>query len=727
MKKLLSLFVILLIGFLAAATFVEKSKGPAYAQMHFYHAPWMILLWAAVAVVAVIVAVRNKAWKRPVVLLLHSSLLIILIGAMTTHVFSQSGVLEMKPGVTYSCFKSDKDPADKIALPFSIKLSQFTVETYPGGMMPMDFVSEVTVTDKDGTSYDEVISMNNILKHKGYRFYQSDYDGEGGSTLQVSLDPWGIAITYTGYVLLLIALVAMFFEKNGQFRMLLSSGSKTVTVILLLLFATSAFAAPRTLPKKSAHEMGNVLVSYKGRVCPMRTLANDFTNTVCGSTHYDGLNAEQVLSGFIFNIDQWRREPVFKIKGDNVRRYMNLDGRYATLQQLEEFVYNVENDTATYLMKDKNFRAALEKYRLVEKIYTRQLLKMYPHADSASKAEGKCAITWYSQNDALPEDIIGDEYIFIRKQLSFCNELVVRGDYDEFNNVMRKIRKYQMINTECALPSSARLNAEQLYNRLSFGKVMTVLSVILGIALFVICILNVKTGKKMNRVMRVIGIVWLALLGLFLVSIFILRWIAGGHIPLAGSYDSMVFLALCACVISLIMTRKYDLAIPFGMLVAGLSLMLPMMKAPVPPVTNLMPVLSSPLLTLHVTVIMIAYALLFLVLLNGVVGVFSKVGGEKLQHLSLIMLYPAVALLTIGIFIGAVWANISWGNYWSWDPKEVWALITMFVYAAPLHGGFLPCFRNTRFFHFYCIIAFLSILITYFGVNFILGGIHAYN
>ena len=214
MKKLLSLFVILLIGFLAAATFVEKFKGPAYAQMHFYHAPWMILLWGAIAVTAVIVAVRNKAWKRPVVFLLHSSLLIILIGAMTTHVFSQSGVLEMKPGVTYSCFKSDKDPADKIALPFSIKLSQFTVETYPGGMMPMDFVSEVIVTDKDGTSYDEVISMNNILKHKRYRFYQSDYDGEGGSTLQVSYDPWGIAITYTGYVLLLISLVSMFFENN---------------------------------------------------------------------------------------------------------------------------------------------------------------------------------------------------------------------------------------------------------------------------------------------------------------------------------------------------------------------------------------------------------------------------------------------------------------------------------------------------------------------------------
>ena len=227
--------------------------------------------------------------------------------------------------------------------------------------------------------------------------------------------------------------------------------------------------------------------------------------------------------------------------------------------------------------------------------------------------------------------------------------------------------------------------------------------------------------------LRVIGIVWLALLGLFLVSIFILRWIAGGHIPLAGSYDSMVFLALCACVISLIMTRKYDLAIPFGMLVAGLSLMLPMMKSPVPPVTNLIPVLSFPLLMLHVTVIMIAYALLFLILLNGVVGVFSKVGRAKLHHLSLIMLYPAVALLSIGIFIGAVWANISWGNYWSWDPKEVWALITMFVYAAPLHGRLLPCFRNTMFFHFYCIIAFISIIITYFGVNFILGGIHAYN
>jgi ABC-type transport system involved in cytochrome c biogenesis permease subunit len=239
----------------------------------------------------------------------------------------------------------------------------------------------------------------------------------------------------------------------------------------------------------------------------------------------------------------------------------------------------------------------------------------------------------------------------------------------------------------------------------------------------------------------------MSLLCVFLALVFILRWIAGGHVPMAGSFDSMNLLALSICVITLIITmvetrraaslqdtgNKYEIVLPAGLLMTGIVLLVQMMGGSNPPITHLMPVLSSPLLSLHVTVIMIAYALLFFIMLNGLSAVIVRMTQptntqylERLRDISLIMLYPAVALLAAGIFIGAVWANISWGNYWSWDPKEVWALITLLVYIAPLHSTLWKSFQKPLFFHLYCILAFLSVLITYFGVNMLLGGMHSY-
>lgn len=763
MKKVLPILLAMIIAALATGTVLESSHGPAYAQARVYHTWWMIALWSALAIASVIVSVKQNSWRRMAVLTLHGSLLIILIGAMTTHLFCQSGILEMKPGESYDVFRSDRSTEQQIALPFSIRLDHFNVQTYPGGMMPMDYESKVTITESDGTSLQAIISMNNILKHDGYRFYQSDYDGMGGSTLQVSHDPWGIAISYTGYVLLLIALVWMFFDKEGQFQQMLKHRSidngndgpgnslardatanaddrealdeatRTIPLqqsakplaILLLFLGTglSLFASPRTLPRESAEEMGRILVSYKNRVCPLQTLARDFTTKLYGNPRYKGLTAEQVFSGFVFYYEDWQQEPIFKIKGGDVRQAMNLDGRYASFLQLADLAYQLKNDTAAaQCAKDKNFRAAMEKYSLIEMLYSGKMLKIYPHkSDSAD-------VVWYSQSDDLPLGIADDEYLFIRKQMSLCMELAVKGEYDKFNSVMQKTRQYQDQRAVGSLPSPSRLKAERIYNRLSVGKPMAICSVMLGLVFFAISMLRTGAGKKESRVLKAIGTTWISLVSVLLLLLFVLRWIVGGHLPLAGSYDSMVFLSLCACIITLILTPKHGTTLPFGMLIVGLALMSIMMSGANPPVTNLMPVLSSPLLLLHVTVIMIAYAMLFFVMLGGIVGLFAQHDSSlRLQRLSLLLLYPAEALLTIGIFIGAVWANISWGNYWSWDPKEVWALITMLIYAVPLHGSLFPAFRNPKFFHIYCTVAFLSVLITYFGVNFILGGMHSYN
>ena len=169
----------------------------------------------------------------------------------------------------------------------------------------------------------------------------------------------------------------------------------------------------------------------------------------------------------------------------------------------------------------------------------------------------------------------------------------------------------------------------------------------------------------------------------------------------------------------------------FGFLLSGFTLLVSYLGQMNPQITHLMPVLSSPLLSAHVSIIMMAYALLAFMMLNGLYAlILSTLDREadltSLTVLSRLMLYPAVFLLSAGIFLGAVWANISWGRYWSWDPKEVWALITLMIYAVAFHRQSIPLLRHPKVFHAYLLLAFLAVLMTYFGVNYFLGGMHSY-
>ena len=164
-----------------------------------------------------------------------------------------------------------------------------------------------------------------------------------------------------------------------------------------------------------------------------------------------------------------------------------------------------------------------------------------------------------------------------------------------------------------------------------------------------------------------------------------------------------------------------------GFILAGFTMLVASLAGSNPQITHLMPVLQSPLLSIHVLCMMVSYTLFGLVALTGIMGLLMPLeASAKLRDVSLVILYPAVFILTTGTFIGAVWANISWGNYWSWDPKETWALITMLIYAAMLHSSTMSRFSMPRFFHAYSVAAIIAVLITYFGVNLILGGMHAY-
>ena len=738
----------LIIVALASGTVIEKLHGSDYALSHVYSAWWFVALWTMFGTVAAVYTFSDHHWKRPMTLTLFLAVACILVGALLTMLTGQHGEMTLEPEVANHQFTVEKHGNTKeCALPFSLTLDRFEIETYPGTRSPMDFISYLRIDDEsENVHTDAKISMNNILKHRSYRFYQSDYDDEGNSVLSVAHDPWGIGVTYAGYILLLLAVIFAFTEKNSEFRSLLRKASGK-TAILLVLFtlsiANSMYASgpstssgtrkPRTLPKESASKMGQMYVMYKGRVCPLQTLAKDFTTKLCGNARYQGLTPEQVFSGWIFYFDDWRDEPMMKIKGGFVQEQLGIEGKYA---KMTDFVDSKGENKLTDTIKSlpmgdpkrKKFSAADEKYQLITMLNNGKLLKIFPHADSTHN------VSWYSQSDKLPLDIPEDEYLFIRKQLSLCQEYVTKKDFKALNEVFEKTKLYQEQHSVGLYPSHAQYQSERLYNRLSTGKWLAMVSITLGLVCFALSLICMGKKRPLYKPARIIGTIWIAGLCLFLALLFVLRWIAGGHVPMAGGFDSMNLMALAICIITICTLRNYEMALPAGLLTSGFVLLVQMMGGANPPVTHLMPVLSSPLLSLHVTVIMIAYALLFFVMLNGISAVlvrFTQPSNvtylERLQDISRIMLYPAVALLAAGIFIGAVWANISWGNYWSWDPKEVWALITLLVYAMPLFHNVMTSFRKSMFFHIYSILAFLSVIITYFGVNLILGGIHAYN
>lgn len=682
---------------LAASTFIERMNP----DTGIYSRWWFIVILAMLGLGTLARIVNEKMWQRPSLLLTHTSILLILLGGGLTTWVGRHGSVKLMPGVATCEFETEHSGVKQ--LPFSITLDQFEIISYTGTQSPMDFVSHVTV---DGER--QTISMNNILRHKGYRFYQEDYGDDGSSTLSVSHDPWGIAVTYCGYVMLIAGLLWLMFDPRGQYRRLL----KKAAIALLLLLPVTASATPNTLPRQTADKMGQLHVLYKGRVCPLQTLAKDFTTKLTGNATYHGLTPEQVLSGYLFYYYEWVDEPAIKVKRGQWMQAYGLEASRASMSQLM-FLDTITVTPAT----DKSLRATAERQNLVKMLQSGKLLKIYPVTDSTG------TLNWYGQSDNLPLNTNNDEYIFVRRSLSYFQELVAKGDFAGLEAAFDKTRQYQ---EKRYTPVKARVRAERMYNALTTGRWLAMACITVGLLAFAYSLVcRVRKDSKtrtMPKWMTVSATIWVALLTAFILLIFVLRWIAGGHAPMAGGFDSMNLMAFVIGIVALTFSRRYPEALPAGMLTMGFCLLAAMMSGSNPPVTNLMPVLNSPLLTLHVTVIMCSYALFFFIMMGGIAGLAT--GSEEYRKLNLMLLYPAVALLALGIIIGAVWANISWGHYWAWDPKEVWALITLLVYAIPLYDNVL---NGKKAFYIYCIAAFLSVIITYFGVNMILGGMHSYN
>ena len=738
-----SLLGILLL-ILTIATILEKIYGTDFVNEYIYSSVPFVILWGVTAITSLLYIIKSKLHRQPVIFLLHLSLLFILAGAFTTWIYGEQGTMRVRQGEQQTSFTDSKGISHQ--QPFSITLNQFEIIYYKGTLAPMDFISHISVADKDcHRQIQGKVSMNHIFSYQHYRFYQSGYSEDNeGSVFSVSHDPYGIGITYAGYTLLLLSTVFFFFSPQSRFRQLLKSPllHRSLTVILLLFafslnsnFLKANSTSPKVLPREVAEHFGDLYILYNNRICPLQTFARDFTIKLYGSSSYKGLTPEEVLTGWLFYYDSWKNEPIIRIKSNEARKLLEIEGNYARLKdyistineyKLEKMMNHIRS--GEQVTDKRGIEEADEKFNIINLVCTGAMMKIFPCRNIAGKT-----LEWYSQSDQLPQDMDNDKWVFIRKSMSYVNEMIVMKKYNDACLLLEKIKKYQQKECDGLLPADNKFKAEKIYNQFDYSKSVAMACICIGLICFIYYCHCMASQKRTSRKAIIILNILLWIVFTYLSAAICLRGYVSNHLPLSNGFETMQFMAWCTLLLTFLLQRKFAMLLPFGFLLCGLTLMVSMLGESNPQITQLMPVLQSPLLSIHVVVIMIAYSLLAFIMLNGVTAVIlhqsqkeCKEQIERLQIISQIILYPAIFLLAIGIFIGAVWANVSWGRYWGWDPKEVWALITMLVYALALHPRSLPWFHRTMFFHVFCITAFITVLITYFGVNFLLGGMHSY-
>ena len=751
-KKIIFILYILVLVCMAAATIVEKSQGTDYAHAHYYGAWWFILIWAVLAALGAFYIIKRKV-KCASTLALHLSFIIILLGALLTHVSAKRGMIHLRigqPTDTYMAQDEEQGMKEE-KLPFSLCLQKFEAKMHDGTNAVADYSSKFTVIDGDDKSEGEV-SMNNIYSHRSYRLYQSSYDEDGkGSVLAINADPYGIPVTYTGYVLLFISLVWMLFDPKGGYRKLLKSpllkkGALITALILSMgniqtLHAESATGNLQNavLPKETAEKFGELHILYNDRICPVQTFALDFCKKIYGARSYQGLTAEQVLSGWVFYGNTWANEPFIKIKSGEMKTAMNLPD-YASLNTFfnrEMGGYTIGQYVQEYYngQQDKFHQQAADidgKIQIIMELREGISLKVLPYTFTKNVKATKDhpfikagTTTWFSPVDKLPQAVEHQHALYIRNVFSLLNGDVKAGNTSRVNEFFVKMKKYQEVSSGNSLPTATQYKAERINNAFPFATILFMANLTLGfIALFYT--IYRMTKKKEIKVLNIALPILLGVSFLALTFGLALRWIISGNIPMSNGYESMLTVAWFVMLISILMQLRIRIVMVFGFLISGFFLLVSHINQMDPAIGQMMPVLNSPLLSIHVSIIMMSYALLSLTFICGIMGICLRSHGEELQALSRIFLYPALTTMGFGIFIGAIWANVSWGNYWSWDSKETWALITFMIYAVVVHTQSLPIFRKPLVYHIYITLAFLSIAMTYFGVNYFLTGMHSY-
>lgn len=646
-------------------------------------------------------------------------------------------------------------------LPFKLQLVDFQLDRYPGSMSPSSYASEIKVIDnKNGVNMPYRIYMNHVLDYGGFRFFQSSYDrDELGTILSVNRDP-GKWPTYMGYFLLSLGLILNMLNPKSRFRKLASDinanvASKTLSFLAFALFFTNTnlHATTDVIENSHAQLFGTILVqSTDGRIKPVDSIAHDVLNKVYRKTSFKGQSADQVFLGMVTMPQIWQNRPMIYVydkvlkniigvkenqKYATFNDFFNPDGKreYKLLKYVEQANRKRPSDRDKF---DKDVLKVDERLNVCYYVYTGEILKIFPKIGDKNNK-------WYGTNSAImsfPKSQSEEIKNILTSYFDAVSKGLSTGNYSDADKSAKKIKAYQVQYASEIIPSQSKIDTEIKFNRYKIFQRLTPVYLLTGFALlFAIFLKMLAPNMSINLFNKIIFALIALAFAVHTVGLG-MRWYISGHAPWSDGYESMVYIAWALALAGLMFSKKSPISLALTAILAGISLFVAHLSWMDPQITNLVPVLKSYWLTIHVSVITASYGFLGLCALLGFFTLIlfiirnpkrndsrnkeisrNIIEATKINEMSMIL---GLSLLTIGNFLGGVWANESWGRYWGWDAKETWALISILVYAAVAHMRFIPKLNNQYAFAVASTFAFWSIIMTYFGVNFYLSGMHSY-
>ncbi len=651
----------------------------------------------------------------------------------------------------------------RINLPFSLELVDFQLERYPGSNSPSSYASEIVLVDeRKDLREPHRIFMNNVLNYGGYRFFQSSYDrDELGTILSVNHDYWGTLFTYIGYLIMAIGMFVTPFTSGSRFAFLgrqlkkraSVSGAKATLVLLALMTGSLMLSAQHThgpinpdqipeVDKQQAELFGKLMVqSQDGRLKPMNTLSSELLRKVARKDKMFGMNSDQVLLGMLSQGMTWQQAPMIKVSDDEIKRILGVTGKYAAYMDfinMQQGSYKLrEYVQAAYAKKpaqrgmfDKEIIKVDERLNICYMVFTGDLLRMLPNPTDSHAP-------WFSPTSKIT-GVPAEDSIFLAGIFPSYLEAVANGNDALATELVNGISTYQKKYGAEIMPSERKLQMELTYNRLKIFDNLSMIYGLLGFVMLIIVFIEVFRKSKVIRY-SIIALTILVLLAFLLQTTgLIMRWYISGHAPWSNGYESLIYIGWVTMLAGLIFSRRSHMTLAATTVLTSIILMVAHLSWMDPEITNLVPVLKSYWLTIHVSIITASYGFLALGMLLGFINLILMImknhkNGDKIdskiKDLTAInerTLMIGLYMLTVGTFLGGVWANESWGRYWGWDPKETWALVSVLVYSFIMHMQYIPGLKNYFSFNFASLIGYSAILMTYFGVNYYLSGLHSY-
>jgi cytochrome c-type biogenesis protein CcsB len=634
-------------------------------------------------------------------------------------------------------------------LPFSLKCNDFILEKYPGTENPSSYASEVTLIDPaNSKSENHRIFMNNILEYQGYRFFQSSFDqDELGTYLSVNHDFWGTWISYLGYLMLTIGLMMTFFDKKSRFSYLIGQLNR-VQILFILGFSFAAQAQmPANVSLEHAKSFGKILVQdHNGRIKPMNTYSGELMRKLARTETLFDQSADQLVLAMMLNPASWEKAAIIKLPEQaeikqalhteasmlSYSDFFTQDGNYLLEEQVRAAQAVMPREQGTY---EKALIKLDEKVNIVNMIFSGSIFRLFPPLNDPNN-------TWLSPADLMHEHQ-QDEYsarmrtLFLA-YLEHLNEAAQNQDYSAVDQNLSEIANVQRASVSEFMPSETQVSAELFLNKLNvFNRLRNYYALLCLLLTGVFLVTTVR--NKATKFNYTKWAFYAMAFGFTFHTLGIaLRWYVSERAPWSNGYESMIYIGWTTMFAGTLFSRKSLGGLAATATLAATVLLVASMSWLDPEITPLVPVLKSYWLTIHVSLEAGSYGFLMLGAVLGMLNLclmlFMNSNNrphilraiKELSIISEITLLGGLAMVSIGTYLGGVWANESWGRYWGWDAKETWALVTILVYSFILHMRFIPKLQGIFAYNFASLFGFATVIMTYLGVNYYLSGLHSY-